>query len=404
VSVRDRSDHAREDMIVSRLQQLAPLIDGEPDPDFRAATRARLVAMAAVRTPAPEPVTGLKRLLSFRAEDAAPRRWRSRLTAGLAGAAMAVTAMATLVAVSTDAQPGDALYGLKRGTEQTQLALAGDARGTTLLDFASTRLAELEQLVDDGPSALPAGPAAGESGVAAGADPALVLETLRTMDQQTTEGAGWLAERAVTTRDSGPLEDLGVWAGQQSAGLEALQPRLPAEAQAAGAESQELLGHIAARVTGLQTALQCTSGPSVDGADAIGPVPALCEAPANPAPGTGGTPAEGSSSAGGSTGDGSTPAPGTGGLPVPPLPTDAPLPGGQPGTGPTDGGGSVGVPTVPGLPSVGLPTKIPLPTVTLPGTGGSSGSTATQPPLIELPVEDSPIEVCIPGTLVIGDC
>ena len=54
--------------------------------------------------------------------------WRARLTAGLAGAALTVTALASLVALSTDARPGDVLYGVKRGTEQTQLALAGDDR------------------------------------------------------------------------------------------------------------------------------------------------------------------------------------------------------------------------------------------------------------------------------------
>ena len=73
MSVRDRSGPARDDMIVTALHELAPHLDGEPDPAFRAATRARLVAMAAVRTPEPEPVTGFKRLLVARAEDAAPR-------------------------------------------------------------------------------------------------------------------------------------------------------------------------------------------------------------------------------------------------------------------------------------------------------------------------------------------
>ena len=39
----------REELVVTRLQSLAPQLDGEPDPDFRATTRARLVAMAAGR-------------------------------------------------------------------------------------------------------------------------------------------------------------------------------------------------------------------------------------------------------------------------------------------------------------------------------------------------------------------
>jgi hypothetical protein len=76
MSVRDR-----DDLVVARLQELAPHLDGEPDPAWQARTRARLVAMAAVRSPAPEPVSPLKRLFA-RTRDAAPSRWRGRLTAG----------------------------------------------------------------------------------------------------------------------------------------------------------------------------------------------------------------------------------------------------------------------------------------------------------------------------------
>ena len=118
-------------------------------------------------------MSGLRRLLTSRAGDRVRAPWRSRLTAGLAGAALTVTTAASLVALSDGARPGDLLYGLKRGTEQTQLALAGDARGQTLLGFASTRLDELEHLVED-PNALPAvGDGAGAPGavLAAGADP-----------------------------------------------------------------------------------------------------------------------------------------------------------------------------------------------------------------------------------------
>src|SRR4051812_20270503 len=94
----------REDAVVARLHALAPHLDGEPSPEFRAATRARLVAMAAVRPPAPAPASRLQRLLAGRAPDAAPPRWRTRLTAGIAGAALTVTAAAALVAVAADAK------------------------------------------------------------------------------------------------------------------------------------------------------------------------------------------------------------------------------------------------------------------------------------------------------------
>ena len=369
MSVRDR-----EDAVVTALHQLAPHLDGEPDPAFRAATRARLVAMAAVRSPAPEPVTGFKRLLAARAEDATPSRWRTRLTAGLAGAALTVTAAASLVALASNAQPGDVLYGLKRGTEQTQLALAGDARGQTLLDFASTRLEELQAMVDEGPNALPAagGAASGSATVlAAGADPELVIETLETMDDQTTEGTAWMAERAVSTRDDGPLDDLSVWLTSQNAGLAALAPELPAAAGAAVSHSLTLLTDVATRTDGLQLALTCPSGPAVGAGDALGPMPAEC-VPATPGsagqqPGTGvpGSGAPGSGSTAGTTPavpttPGSTAfraTGGSGGLPVP------------------------GTPSIPGLPTPSVP-GLPTPSLPLPGGVTPPGCPASLAPVI----------------------
>jgi hypothetical protein len=274
-----------EDALVAGLRRLAPSLDGEPDPDFRAATRARLVAMAAVRTPAPAPASGLQRLLAARA----PARWRPRVTAGLAGAALTVTALAALVAVADGAAPGDVLYDLKRGTEQTQLALAGDSRGWTLLGFASTRLDELETLVGDGATALPAAtPAEPDAGTlsAAGPDPGLVLETLRTMDEQTQQGAVWLTERAIATEDAGPLDDLAEWAAGQAGGLSALESLVPDAAADAFGQSLRLLAEVDARTGGLEATLACPGGPAVDGSDDLGPVPAPCPAPEATPPAT----------------------------------------------------------------------------------------------------------------------
>ena len=375
-----------EELVVARLQALAPHLDGEPDPAFRAATRARLVAMAAVRSPEPEPVSGLKRLLAARPDGTARPRWRTRLTAGLASAALTVTAAASLVALAGNARPGDLLYGLKRGTEQTQLALAGDSRGTTLLGFASTRLDELQELVDS-PNALPASTGAdGASGqiLAAGADPQLVISTLHTMDDQTTEGTAWLTDRAVSTSDSKPLDELSAWVATQTDGLAGLAPKLPDAAGTAVRHSLHLLSRVSTRTDGLEGALDCATGPAVGAADALGPVPGTC------APVTVQTP--------GAPTDGSVPDPGatTGAVPsTAAVPTPD---GGAIGQVPGNGGGTVpGTPTVPGLPKVTVPTvpggpppSLNVPTLPLPGA--SSG------PLLN-PPSTGALGVCLPAVI-----
>jgi hypothetical protein len=380
-----------EDALVAGLRRLAPSLDGEPDPDFRAATRARLVAMAAVRTPAPAPASGLQRLLAARA----PARWRPRVTAGLAGAALTVTALAALVAVADGAAPGDVLYDLKRGTEQTQLALAGDSRGWTLLGFASTRLDELETLVGDGATALPtATPAEPDAGTlsAAGPDPGLVLETLRTMDEQTQQGAVWLTERAIATEDAGPLDDLAEWAAGQAGGLSALESLVPDAAADAIGRSLRLLAEVDARTGGLEATLACPGGPAVDGSDDLGPVPAPCPAPEATPP---------------ATTEGGTTDPGTGAVPGTTTPegttpegTSPELPTVPPSAGPDAGGGGSGGLPAPATPTPthgGLVPPLPLP----PPGSGSGGSGGSSSPVVPLPPL-GPIQVCAPPLVTIG--
>jgi hypothetical protein len=390
VSVHHRSGHARKDMVVAELRRLAPALDGEPDPVFRAATRGRLVAMAAVRTPDPAPASGLRRLLAAHAPVAPPARWRARLTAGLAGAALTVTALATLVAVADGARPGDLLYDLKRGTEQTQLALAGDSRGQTLLGFASTRLDELEALVGDGGTALPAVTPAWPADAtvsAAGADPGLVLETLRTMDEQTEEGAVWLTDRAVDTAEAEPLDRLATWAAEQADGLAALQDLIPDAVGEAVERSLTLLAQIGARTDGLQAALGCPGGPALDGADALGPVPGMCSAPEPTPPATGG----------GTTSTG-TPTPGGDGAPEA-------TPSALPTVPPAAGSGSSGSSGSGGLSTSGVPTPSPggslLPPLPLPH-GGTAGTTTPLP--ADQGRGTGPIAVCLPPLATIGNC
>lgn len=372
----------REELVVAGLRQLATALDDEPAPDFRATSRARLVAMAAVRSPEPARTGLVRRLLVARAGDGPPPRWRTRVTAGLAGAALAVSALGTLVALSADAQPGDLLYDLKRGTEQTQLALAGDDRGLTLLQFASTRLDELAAAQDD---------------------PDLVVQTLATMDAQTTEGAALLVGSAVEDGDPAPAGRLADWSEQQAAELSALQPGLPTVTAGAAQASLELLDAVQARVAAVQAALDCPTVPPAEGRDALGPVPGICAVPAPAAPpSAGGAPA---TDPGGDVGA-DPPAP------APPQQTAVPQPGGgpaaTPGGGAADPGSGSGTGTGTGTGSGGgAPSTVAGPTapsLPLPGPGGgllpvppapSGGAPATTSPSPPPPLIDTPLPVCL---------
>lgn len=393
------NDRELEDALVGRLRLLSA---DEPDlgADVRAAQRARLVAMAAVRTPAtrsPEvEVPWWRRVLGARPDDAQPSPWRTRLTAGLVGAAVTVGALSGLVALAQGAEPGDLLYGLKRGTEQTQLALASDDdRGLTLLTFASTRLAELTELTGEDAGALPVATAPGMP-VAAGADTGTVVDVLTTMDRQTTEGTSALTATAVPGRDPAALDRLAQWAAGQRAGLTGLG--VPAGARDALSSSIALVDQVAARAADLRTALACPDGAADAGTDALGPVPGACLA----TPGTASDPASTTSptTAAPPTGGGATtvPAPsaggggtggqggGTGGA-------------GSPGGGATSGGATGGGATGGATGGGAQPTGVPVPTVPLPAP---TSSVPTTPPLVQVPLPLPSATVCVGGLVCVG--
>lgn len=134
-------------------------------PEVKTVQRAQLIAAmeAAAGSPetlgdqVPEQRTETFRRGTHRAPALSPLgRFRptSRLAKGLAagglGVGVAASALGGVAAASTEALPGDALYGLKRGMEGLQLDLANDEsdRGQVHLDHASTRLQEARRLME----------------------------------------------------------------------------------------------------------------------------------------------------------------------------------------------------------------------------------------------------------------
>jgi hypothetical protein len=343
-ALRER-DREREQAVIARLSTLAGSLDGEPDPAFRAAARARLVAMAAVRTPGTPDVP---------VRPPVRARWRRRLTAALATVAVVTAALTALVALAGGSGPGDPLYGVKRGTEQTELALAGDVRrGPVLLDLAHTRLAELRALARG-----------------AAPDPALVRQTLTTMDAETTDAAAWFVARAVDRHSAAPLDQLSRWSNGQSSGLEALRGHLPAAVSPAVQHSLDLLSATQRRTDAVRSTVTPTPGSPAPGTTAgTGPTTSAPGAPSSPDAPTsvGNVPGAGTLS--------STPgrSSGTAAVPTQGLPT-LPSSGTSPGIG--------------GLPSISLPSR-------------STPRSAL--PVPTLPAAPTPSAVCV-GPITIGPC
>ncbi len=94
---------------------------------------------------------------AHRASPLGKFRPRTRLSKGLAAGGLSVGvaagAFGGVAAASSDALPGDSLYGLKRGIEDFKLNYltdGDDQRGQTYLDQASTRLSEARRLLERG--------------------------------------------------------------------------------------------------------------------------------------------------------------------------------------------------------------------------------------------------------------
>jgi hypothetical protein len=143
--------------------QLAELPRPALDPEVKTVQRAQLIAAmeAEFASPeararqVPEQRDGRGRKGAHRAPTPVSKlRPRSRLTKGLAASGLSVgvaaSALGGVAAASSDALPGDSLYGLKRGMEDLRLDMADDEaeRGNVHLDHASTRMQEARRLME----------------------------------------------------------------------------------------------------------------------------------------------------------------------------------------------------------------------------------------------------------------
>ncbi|MER5450654.1 DUF5667 domain-containing protein [Streptomyces sp. NPDC002764] len=148
------ADSGEQARLLGLTEALAHMPKPELDPEVKIVQRARLVAaMEAMLAEGTDPLAvPPQRSRPTRSGHRALRprsRWSRRLaTAGLA-LGVAVGSFAGMASASTNALPGDALYGMKRGIEDVQLSWARDdtQRADLYLGQASTRLREVELLV-----------------------------------------------------------------------------------------------------------------------------------------------------------------------------------------------------------------------------------------------------------------
>ncbi len=157
--------------LLALANALADLPRPTLDAEVKTAQRARLIAAmesaiadgtldttgrvpeqrdAADATGATDDADGARRRAG-RARPRLPRsRWSRRLAVGGLTVGVAAGAFSGVAAASSEALPGDSLYGLKRGMEDLRLGMTdNDAeRGQVLLDMASTRLQEARRLLE----------------------------------------------------------------------------------------------------------------------------------------------------------------------------------------------------------------------------------------------------------------
>lgn len=215
-----------------------------PRPEFRAALRQRLVAVAAVQAANPTTERTVERV------RAAGSSWKvqRRLVAVGAGAAV-VTAVAGVGVGASRSVPGQPFYGVKRATENFQLAttFGTEDRGKRHLQFARERLSEVTSLAGHSTTL---GQMAGDRDYAGAAvvDRAtskLITDTLRDMDVETRSGANDLF---VAYRDSGstePLSALNTFTVRQYRELRALVGALPTDVRSQAMSSLSLLNLVA---------------------------------------------------------------------------------------------------------------------------------------------------------------
>ncbi|MFC7894812.1 DUF5667 domain-containing protein [Streptomyces sp. NPDC057381] len=243
----------------------------ELDPEVKVVQRAQLVAafesmlQEGTAGGAADPSVPEQRRARGTHRAAPLKRFRPRsrlakgLTAGGLSVSVAAGAFGGVAAASSDALPGDSLYGLKRGIEDFRLGLADgdDERGRAYLDLASTRLNEARRLMERGRSGSLDHESLGE-----------IRRALSGMRHDASEGHRLLS--AVYARDPGslaPMQALSTFSRSHRETWGALRDRLPVQLGDVSEQVSSVFDAIEDDVAPLQSMLPQPPDQETGGAD-----------------------------------------------------------------------------------------------------------------------------------------
>ncbi|MFF0446539.1 DUF5667 domain-containing protein [Streptomyces sp. NPDC004609] len=259
----DSAEPAESGRLLALASGLGELPKPELDPEVKVVQRAQLVAAmeamfqegtAAGSAPSGPTVPEQRQRTAGRGAHRAsplrklrPRsRWSKGLAAGGLTVGVAAGAFSGVAAASSDALPGDTLYGLKRGMEDIRLGMTdGETdRGELYLDQASTRLSEARRLMERGRAGDLDHESLGE-----------VRRALNGMRHDASEGHRLLHEVYERDGSLGPIQKLNSFSRAHRDAWNGLRDRLPVQLADVGNEVNDVFDAIDQEVGPLQSLL-----------------------------------------------------------------------------------------------------------------------------------------------------
>ncbi|WP_073951645.1 DUF5667 domain-containing protein [Streptomyces kebangsaanensis] len=266
------AEQTEQGRLLALATGLGALPRPELDPEVKAVQRARLVAAmeamlqegtAGGATDPSVPGQRAHRARgAHRASGLGKLRPRTRLGKSLAAGGLSLGVAAGtfggVAAASSDALPGDSLYGLKRGIEDFRLNYltdGADEQGQAYLDLASTRLSEARRLMDRGRGGHLDHESLGE-----------VRHALSGMRHDAAEGHRLLHEAYQRDPDSlGPIQALSAFSRAHRAAWGELREQLPVQLGDVSRQVSSVFDAIDEEVAPLRSLLPQPAAP--DGVD-----------------------------------------------------------------------------------------------------------------------------------------